>query len=619
MRLTFRVKLMAIVGVTGFAFLLLIVASALLARRTEDQLITIEKRYVPRVELEPQLDAQLERISRGFQDAVAARDMDGLAGTRALKDRLFSQLAAAQGAVDPREADALRLAVDDYYIAGYDVSRRLIAGETGEVLVHAIASMQAKQALADRQIRRTAALERRELASAFEAAIRAQSTATSYRLWISLACLVSVVSLSFALSRGVLRTMAELRAGFVRFGRGDFQDTIQVKSHDELGDVAYQANLMAASLDRLEKERTRAAEKFRGLLEAAPDAMVIADASGRIVLVNAQAERLFGYVREELLAHEVEILVPERFRANHPQHRAEYFKAPKARSMGSGLELHGLRKDGSEFPIEISLSPLATEEGTWVSSAIRDITDRKRTEALLRVANRELEAFSYSVAHDLRAPLRGMNGFAQLLLEMYRDKLDAEGQDFLQEILLNANRMGALIDALLSLSRVTRVEIRREWLDLTALARSAAADLVTTEGGGAVEVVVQEHLRAHGDPGLLRAVVDNLLGNAWKFTRKVSHPRIEVGVAEKSGEQAFFVRDNGAGFDMAFAGKLFGAFQRLHTAAEFPGTGIGLATVQRIVHRHGGQIWAEGKVDAGATFFFTLPGRSVTPATGAAS
>lgn len=248
-------------------------------------------------------------------------------------------------------------------------------------------------------------------------------------------------------------------------------------------------------------------------------------------------------------------------------------------------------------------------------SSIAELTRRanaraKQAQQQAEVASRELEAFSYSVAHDLRAPLRGMSGFAQVLLDSDGDKLDADGRDALQEILLNARRMGELIDALLSLSRVSRSALRPESVDLSAVVRATAAQLSTAEPERAVEMVVQDGLRADVDPILARTLIENIVGNAWKFTSKVPAARIEFGANEKAGVRGFFVRDNGAGFDMAFASKLFAPFQRLHTVAEFPGTGIGLATVQRIVHRHGGRLWAEGTVDGGATFSFAFPRRT---------
>jgi PAS domain S-box-containing protein len=237
----------------------------------------------------------------------------------------------------------------------------------------------------------------------------------------------------------------------------------------------------------------------------------------------------------------------------------------------------------------------------------------KRTEAVLRranaetdSANRELEAFSYSVAHDLRAPLRSIDGFSQAILEDNADQLDAQGKSHLTRVRAAAQRMALLIDGLLSLSRVSRSELHREHVDLTQVARAIGERLHETDPARDVAIVVEDGLTADGDARLLAAVMENLLDNAWKFTSQRPTARIEVGLTARNGGTAFFVRDDGAGFDMAHTGKLFGVFQRLHKASDFPGTGIGLVTVQRIVRRHGGEIWAEGQVAGGATFFFTL-------------
>ncbi len=226
--------------------------------------------------------------------------------------------------------------------------------------------------------------------------------------------------------------------------------------------------------------------------------------------------------------------------------------------------------------------------------------------ASLQAANQELEAFSFSVSHDLRAPLRSIEGFARMLDEDCGTMLDDNGKGLLQRVRSACLRMGQLIEDLLTLSRVTRTEMARETVDLTALATAVAADLRSSHPGREIDCRIEQGLVVTGDSRLLRAALENLLGNAWKFTAKRPAAVVEVGADVADGERAFFVRDNGAGFDINYAGKLFGAFQRLHSASEFPGTGVGLATVQRIIQRHGGRIWAEGRVDAGATFHFTL-------------
>jgi signal transduction histidine kinase len=227
--------------------------------------------------------------------------------------------------------------------------------------------------------------------------------------------------------------------------------------------------------------------------------------------------------------------------------------------------------------------------------------------AQLEIANKELEAFAYSVSHDLRAPLRGIDGFSQALMEDYGDQMDDTGRHYLSRVRAGTQRMGVLIDDLLRLSRVSRAQMQWGPVDLGAAAKAVLDELRQQDPGRQVSVRIETGLQATGDAHLLRIVLDNLLSNAWKYTSRHATARIEVGAAEKEGGRAFFVKDDGAGFDMAYAHKLFGVFQRLHGADEFPGTGVGLATVARIIHRHGGRIWAESAPEKGATFFFTLP------------
>ena len=237
----------------------------------------------------------------------------------------------------------------------------------------------------------------------------------------------------------------------------------------------------------------------------------------------------------------------------------------------------------------------------------RRVADRTRE---LEAANKELEAFSYSVSHDLRAPLRAMDGFCRALMEDHAGKLDSDGKHYLERVRAASQRMDQLVDGLLGLSRMARSEIRRTAVNLSALAEAIALELRQSDPGRRVEFVIAPALVANADANLLQIALQNLLGNAWKFTGKHWQARIEVGTMQHEGQTAYFVRDDGAGFDMAYAARLFRAFQRLHTPAQFEGTGIGLATLQRIIERHGGRIWAEAAVEKGATIYFTL-GKSV--------
>ncbi|HYV97317.1 MAG TPA: PAS domain S-box protein, partial [Gemmatimonadaceae bacterium] len=386
--------------------------------------------------------------------------------------------------------------------------------------------------------------------------------------------------------------------------------SVSVKVHTEPDGVRF---LVLNERDITRVRYQRAAQvlqaRFRGVLEAVPDAFVLVDDSGRVALVNSETERLFGYARDELLGEPVELLVPARFHQSHPGHRTSYFSDPQTRPMGIGLELSGRRKNGTEFPVEISLSPLFIDDARLAIAAIRDVTARKQTEEALRIANSELESFTYSVSHDLRAPIRQIDGFSRMLAERLGGDADEQVAHYLKRIRDGTRHMGRLVDDLLNLAHIGRQDIHPRLIPLDDVVRAVIGDLQSDPAARPIEWTVHPLPAVVCDPGLIKVAFTNLLANAIKYTRPRERPAIEIGQAPHRGTTAVFVRDNGVGFDMQYADKLFGVFQRLHRAEEFEGTGVGLATVQRIVHKHGGEIWADATPDGGATFSFTL-GRS---------
>jgi len=362
------------------------------------------------------------------------------------------------------------------------------------------------------------------------------------------------------------------------------------------------------------EEALRASEdRFRTLAVTANDAIISADSHGDITYFNPGAERIFGHTLQEVSGKPLTVLMPERLRDAHRAGLGRYVATGEARVVGRTVELVGQKRDGTEFPLELSLASWKRGPEVAFTAVIRDITERKAAEetvrryaAQLEAANAELDAFAYSVSHDLRAPLRSLDGFSQALLEDWADRLDAQGTDYLQRVRSASQRMAQLIDDLLNLSHVTRAQMQVGPVDLSALAGGIATELRERDPSRQVEFAIAPALVVQADRGLMGVVLDNLLGNAWKFTGQRQRAHIEVGVTPHNSRPAYFVRDNGAGFDMTYADKLFGAFQRLHGSREFEGSGIGLATVQRIIHRHGGRVWAEAAPDRGATFYFTL-------------
>jgi len=514
------------------------------------------------------------------------------------------------------------------------------------------------------------------------------------------------------------------------------------------------------SIDRVDAERIRVYQQFRDVVELAPVAMIKTDDQGVIVLVNRKAEEIFDYSRDELIGRPIEVLMPDRFRARHVGNRADFMRHLETRSMGVGRSLFGLRKDGTEFPVEIGLNPIIRNEKVRVLCMIVDITERKRIEdqvresesklrmladsmpqivwtagsdgqadyfnkrwfeytglsledhnstwltilhpddhkntvvaweealrtgenfkieyrlkerdsgkfhwflgrahpvkgadgkverwfgtctdieelkqandkinrfnieleqkvsertselrsavAALEASNKELDSFSYSISHDLRTPLRAIDGFSRILMEDYRAELSDGAQGLFERIRNNVKRMSELIDDLLTFSRIGRVAIEDgRTANTQQIVLQTLSELKETLGQREIEIRQESLPPCNGDPVLLKQVWSNLLSNALKYSSKKDHSIIEIGTRPdlSNGEVVYFVKDNGVGFDMKYADKLFGVFQRLHGDGDFEGTGVGLAIAQRIVLRHGGRLWAEAEVGKGATFFVAL-------------
>jgi PAS domain S-box-containing protein len=389
---------------------------------------------------------------------------------------------------------------------------------------------------------------------------------------------------------------------------------------------------------RVEAEKRRGEESFRRLVETAQEGILTIDTEWHVTYANRYIAQMFGYSVEEMPGRHLFTFMDE----ESQKHARILLERGANAPMGEVHDRRFRRKDGTSVWTSVSKTPIIDEQGRYlgVLAMITDITQRREAEAQVRqfnvelerrisertsqleFSNRELEAFAYTVAHDLRAPLRSIASFSDALLEDCAGQLDSVGEDYLRRIVGGSKRMSELIDGILSLSRVNSTELVCRRCDLSALAGATMEQLQGLQPERLVKLNFQQNLIEDGDPQLLRAVLENLLGNAWKFTRERPVAEIELSATQdERGVRTYVVRDNGAGFDMAYRAKLFGVFQRLHAQDEFEGNGVGLATVQRIVRRHGGRVWGEGQPGRGASFFFTLnelprPPRTTAQASG---
>ena len=386
-----------------------------------------------------------------------------------------------------------------------------------------------------------------------------------------------------------------------------------------------------AQRERTEAEIAMARRRLAGIVGSAMDAIISADEQQNIVLFNAAAEAMFICPATEALGTPLDRFIPARYRNAHHGHLRNFGETGQTtRAMGTThMNLSGLRTSGEEFPIDASISQVDVGGHKIFTAVIRDITQRKRAEeellrlqgnlerrvhertADLAAANQELEAFGYSVSHDLRAPLRHVTGFVELLEKHAGPTLDEKGKRYVKTIQEASRRMGSLIDDLLTFSRIGRATLQQTEVDLRTIVDEVILQFADQTVGRRVEWKIGPLPRLLGDNVLLHDVMMNLLGNALKYSRMRDPAVIEIGSREENGEFVCFCRDNGIGFDMKFVDKLFGVFQRLHRAEEFEGTGIGLASVRRIIQRHGGRTWAEGVVNRGATIYFSFPAKEV--------
>ncbi|KTD74195.1 PAS domain-containing sensor histidine kinase [Legionella tucsonensis] len=350
-------------------------------------------------------------------------------------------------------------------------------------------------------------------------------------------------------------------------------------------------------------ERKKEQEKFRLAIESTPAGILMVNKMGEIELANRQVLKMFKYKKEDLIGQKIEVLVPDRFRANHPKYRMTYFMKPQTRAMGTGRDLYGLRSDGTEFPVEIGLNPLKTESGVFVLASVIDITERKFNEQIIKKSNAELERFAYIVSHDLKAPLRGIATISEWIIEEYKQKLDSKGKNYLELLDNRVKKLQALIDGILEYSRIGHIQGELERINLNKLIEEIKEILMPPKY---IKIRAQQDLPViYAEKTHIYQILQNLISNAIIYNDK-EQGLIEIGVCEYSKEWKFFIKDNGIGIDEQYKDKIFELFQTLQSKEKYSSTGVGLSLVKKILELYGGKIWFKSIVGQETTFYFTL-------------
>jgi len=601
-RIPFRYRVGLLVLLAAIALLTVTAVSLVLGNRSAENLSGIETRYVPLIELDRDLKTTFAQIRRTLEDAAAAGEEGRVRDADALRDELLRQLRVGERTIADNGGDAAALSVELalYYGPARELALALARGTPAGQLSPQEETMQRALLAFTSHLDAATAPNREKLAAAFQTARASQRASLRIDIAVAIGALLVMTLLSWWIIRSTVRSVHAVKEGVERLAGGTFDREIVVESTDEIGDLASEANRTASRLREYREQIEQQHWIATGVAE-------LADAIAGELEPEELATKALTYLATYLGATAGTIHAADERGTLHLVASIGTFGGETLKvTLPHGGRVMGVLELALPTPPARGALELVERVRTAIGIAFRVAESRHDTQELLRTteaANKELEAFGYSVSHDLRRPLRAIDAFSRALVEDCVAHLPPEGLDYLGRITAGAQRMAELIDDLFALSKVTRGEFRREQVELSALATTIAGELARNEPERHVEVSIAPGVHAEADPKLMRIVLENLLGNAWKFTSKTTAASIAFGVADG----AYFVRDNGAGFDMKYASALFGPFQRLHTDKEFAGTGIGLATVSRIIQRHGGRVWAEAELGAGATFRFTLP------------